>query len=184
MDINENLKKADEVSFANEGKKFKQEIRDGLYYWTPNGVGSKDSYMSPSEKVMLLRRDEELRKKAQWRAETCCYSDCNNTPYEWVVEVKFDLKHVDASTDRTATIDTGKMKAEIPGLCHTHKDKLPSLVQQVFYMQIETWWGFKPTRWIARFIDGSSVVGNMEQIILPIKHEVTDTLIHEGAETN
>jgi hypothetical protein len=186
VDINE----TDKILFHATDSDFKdptelkQDIKDGLRYWTPNGVGAKAGYLSPSEKAYLLRHDIELRKKAQWRAETCCFMNCNRPPADWIVEIKFDLLHKDADTDREAVIDTGALKAELPGFCGIHKDKLPGLVQQIYYTQPETWFGFKPTRWIAKFIDGSSVVGDVDQILLPIKHEVTDTLIHEGTESN
>jgi hypothetical protein len=169
---------------GNNPSNFKQDKRDGFYYWTPEGVGAKDGYLSPQEQAELRRHDEELRKKAQWRAETCCWVNCNRPAVEWIVEVKFDLKHLDAATDRTATIDTGAMKAELPGFCSRHRENLPTLVQQIFYMQPQTWFGFKPTRWIATFLDGSSKVGNIEQVLLPIQHQVTDTLIREDSTTN
>lgn len=142
------------------------EVKMGkLLSWEKPGA-DKDRSLLYREKVRREVIDTALGVQAQQRERKCWMHTlgCKGTAYRWIFDVGFDRKVLGATLD-FAQIDTLGYEGPNPGFCIGHLNEGPAmLAEKIYWNQTLVKWGYLPTRWYARFTDGSSTRGPIRQI--------------------
>ncbi len=136
----------------------------GFLYVTPDIEKPRD--LKPQEKIAAEKKNETLTEKAEIRQEVCWYHvmGCTHRPTVWVREVQFDYKTLGANVDH-AIVSTEGYSGPIPGFCVGHLAQGPAaLAQSVYFQQPEMYWGFRPSRWVVVFTDGTTSRGECVEI--------------------
>ena len=129
----------------------------------------QDVELSPAAKLRLDRHHKSLGEQAQQRQVNCWMKDatgCSANASIHVREVGFDLRDLQAA-QRVAMISSKDIEGPVPGFCAGCVANGPALLAEMLYRrQPQMRMGFKPTRWLVSFTDGSKAVGSCEQIDL------------------
>jgi len=136
-----------------------------LKMWVPDNY-DKDRHLTVQEKLSLESLQGYLALKADIRDDQCWMHTlgCGNKANIWVHEVGFDLKELKARLD-FAQANSADMTGPTPGFCMGHLATAPAMLAQAVYQHnILVQWGYLPTRWFAKFTDGTSVRGLIEEI--------------------
>ena len=137
-----------------------------------------DEEPTPIEKIAIEKKDKALNEKVESRADSCWAYGCTRHPLKWVREVQFDVYERGARINKAA-VSSEDYAGPIPGFCFGHVGTGPSdLAKSVYHDRPEVAWGFRPTRYVVIFTDGTKEIGDIMSIVpkAPVS-VVTDTHI-------
>lgn len=127
---------------------------------------TKETYLSPEQKLAREKDDAKLTERTQRRDIVCWSYGCTNAPRLWVREIQFDIKSDKVGADN-AIVNTRDTEGPVPGFCLVHEVVgSKQLAEAVYLTRKEFQWGAPANRWFVIFTDGSKIGGDIHALDL------------------